>query len=1451
MVLDYAKLTLDKDGNPEEPALVLKTMGEETIGVIPGVSGLKLHIKFSEPSVMTFDVAAVIDGKPNWIYSLLTGYKLIYTKGYGIYVTVNPERESDGVLDVKHIEAYSIEYVLNTKKFFIEEGTFRFYDQTNPKNPDTVVGRLLEAAAGWGVGYVSPSLAQRYRTFDRYDDFLLPFMYGTAKEKYRCVFVFDPYKRTFSAYDADEAVRPLPIYLDFDNLVTQLSVEELSDELVTALRPYGADELDIRAVNPIGTNWLYDLSFFISEGDIAGALAEKWTAWQRSIRNNREYYKGLTALRASATARLLAAKAALTDLKGELDSLRGQQSVTIQALALETTEDGRAYQQRLLDELNRQIREKETEYNEQQEAIRELEALLDPEEPDSYAARIVKLTGELAFEAYFTKDEQEKLSKFFIEQDLTDETFVATDVDTAVSGASYALEGGSVAAEGSRMTRVELAEYGKRMYTMAGGTISLQGGTALTGDIIRGTLEAGEDGTFVLSAYAGTIRAGESTAQSGMITVSGRLSGFEDDIGPVTEEGITTYEGTRLNFSVSEGSLYLTANVSDYQKYSVQTELLEFAEDALREAATPTYEFSVDSGNFIFAKEFAPFRDKLELGRGVYLNVGDRRVITPYIIEFELDFEDRSAFSLVFSNRFKRYDNVNTLRDMVEKSYSYSRSFDASRHIYNKTAGQASAVSDFMAGSLDAARNTIIGASNQSVVIDGAGIQVGGDSRYQLRVVDKMIAMTDDGWDTAKLAIGLFAAPEVGEYWGVNADVVGGRLLIGNNLILENPLVDEHNNPTGVMQFKVDSTGAWLNNATFLLQKDGGGKLLLDPRYGIVAGTGDIYSTNGTTVTPSFVDEQGYPVLDDDGMPKNANFYLDLRDGSAYFRGSGAFKGIVRARDFISDLTGESMFNGSGQLKEGYLELTDVNGRITSVEVDAGKISARVEEVAAKASEDLSKFTTEMLSLTGNLQAQIDGQVETHYYDYEPSLFNAPASGWTTEEERQKHEGDLFFDRGTGYAYRFLKENGKWKWQMIQDTDITKAIKAAAAAQDTADHKRRVFTATPTPPYDVGDLWAQGPDGELMRCRTARSGGSFVESDWEKAGKYTDDSALNTFLIGQYKTDLDGIRTQADQKAETWYQDADPSTAWTSAEAKAEHKGDMWYCTGSGDTTHYQKFWRWSGSGWQETTSTPPEEVFDSIDGKAQIFISQPKPPYRQGDLWFNSDTSDILTCVQERLSGDYAAGDWEKRNKYTDDTYAANKYSELDLRINSIKLEVANGDTKSSLTLKAGETVLSSADITLDGVVTFEGLRSGTTVIDGGWISTENLNLTGKITWGDLNSTVQSNINNRGVSAATVHTLIEQDLVASPKIKGGEFWDLNDTGRLTLSTSFSGNTPIPHLKFTRADGRTLFSVYDGDLGTAISGSNNNFSMIIGESATQARGTWDFSMATVTGLRIA
>lgn len=176
-------------------------------------------------------------------------------------------------------------------------------------------------------------------------------------------------------------------------------------------------------------------------------------------------------------------------------------------------------------------------------------------------------------------------------------------------------------------------------------------------------------------------------------------------------------------------------------------------------------------------------------------------------------------------------------------------------------------------------------------------------------------------------------------------------------------------------------------------------------------------------------------------------------------------------------------------------------------------ISDAVKESKNYADGKVSDFAETVTKSVADLQNQIDGQIETFYYDYEPTLKNIPASDWTTEDDKKKHEGDLFYWKSKGYAYRFFKDGDTWKWQLVQDTDVTKALQTASFAQSTANSKCRVFLTQPTPPYDTGDMWNQGQNGDILTCVVARAdGASYVETDWQKRNKYTDDETANKAL---------------------------------------------------------------------------------------------------------------------------------------------------------------------------------------------------------------------------------------------------------------------------------------------------------------------------------------------------
>ena len=150
-----------------------------------------------------------------------------------------------------------------------------------------------------------------------------------------------------------------------------------------------------------------------------------------------------------------------------------------------------------------------------------------------------------------------------------------------------------------------------------------------------------------------------------------------------------------------------------------------------------------------------------------------------------------------------------------------------------------------------------------------------------------------------------------------------------------------------------------------------------------------------------------------------------------------------------------------------------------------------------------------------DLKNQIDGAIETWFYDGVPTLKTEPAIGWTTDTDKKTHLGDLYYDNKTGKAYRFAKDGSTYKWIIITDTELTKAIEDSSQALKDAKSKRRIFGSQPVPPYDVNDMWVNATypsDGstyknEILKCSTAKAEGEeFNISDWKLASKYTDDT---------------------------------------------------------------------------------------------------------------------------------------------------------------------------------------------------------------------------------------------------------------------------------------------------------------------------------------------------------
>lgn len=183
-----------------------------------------------------------------------------------------------------------------------------------------------------------------------------------------------------------------------------------------------------------------------------------------------------------------------------------------------------------------------------------------------------------------------------------------------------------------------------------------------------------------------------------------------------------------------------------------------------------------------------------------------------------------------------------------------------------------------------------------------------------------------------------------------------------------------------------------------------------------------------------------------------------------------------------------------------------------------------------KVENELNNFVIATGKNLKELQDQVDGNITTWFYSGVPTASNEPASTWITDTEKNNHLGDLYYDKDTGYAYRYSLDNATYSWIKITDNDVTKALAIANSAKDTADSKRRVFVVQPTTPYDVGDLWIK--DEELYRCQTTKaSSETFEENDWIIATKYTDDTKANQ--VGEDLTILSGTVTEIKENVDS------------------------------------------------------------------------------------------------------------------------------------------------------------------------------------------------------------------------------------------------------------------------------------------------------------------------------
>ncbi len=201
-------------------------------------------------------------------------------------------------------------------------------------------------------------------------------------------------------------------------------------------------------------------------------------------------------------------------------------------------------------------------------------------------------------------------------------------------------------------------------------------------------------------------------------------------------------------------------------------------------------------------------------------------------------------------------------------------------------------------------------------------------------------------------------------------------------------------------------------------------------------------------------------------------------------------------------------------------EKADVDAKYANFNTAFGTYTTRLDEArkaienAINSKADSAKALADSLQTLYNslndiiipdLQNQIDGAIESWSGTAVPTLANAPASGWTTPAEKDRHIGD-YYDREVttdgkkSYErYKFVKNGTAYSWQLIADDGGAKALAEAQKALGIANGKNKVFyqTAKPSAPYRVDDLWIKTDTGVMYISTAERSEGDTVgTNDW-------------------------------------------------------------------------------------------------------------------------------------------------------------------------------------------------------------------------------------------------------------------------------------------------------------------------------------------------------------------
>lgn len=897
-VVDFSHIDFDGD----RPVLELQNMNDVPVQTLGYAFNIQAELCYNEISTLSFDVPKYVDGELVPHYNDIVGMRIVNLVGYGRFILIDPVENKDGKKIIKSCRAYSLEYEWTYKKMSID-GTYNFWNPTQSET--SILGIMLSYLPSWSVGSVDDDLVGRYRTFTENNVNIYNFAKSTLQEKYGCIFDFDTYNRRVNVRSTNTESATKPVFISLENLAKSIEIEEGSENIVTVLDVNGADDVNIRNVNPNGSNKIYNLDYFMNESYFPTDQSEMiahWSAWKARYETLQPQFYWLSIRRMIVTENIVVTSGKLNEMRNsDLEALYMRRSAIVEALGGVRDTSSTVYTdlQAQLDAVNGDIEDLEEEIEQQEYYIGSEDADDDPNPNSLYAqkrsftAQIETIVTSLKFETcgIFTDQELLVLDRYFKEDAIEDSSFVMPTVNnyspSAASGAITQLDlvisSSGSADEATPGAEVHVVSSTETIYSFAKGNLNLRfaidgnSKTFISNDIVAATVDVYKVGTrkhavaSIHCARGHFVTSGEPNQEVENLFISITGEGIESVGRKTTSSTTATYSFEVLTpYDTSTANIYMTEDMSDFAKFSVEWELFEYGTQCLKKLSEPTYTFSVDAANFMALDAFQTFARQLSLGEKVILDLGEDQIIEPILVKVNLDFENPTSLKLEFGNKYYISDSAFQLADLLDQSISMGKKLDVSQYSYESfiNSGASTEVRRFMDSALDVARNKVLSSTGQGVSWDSSGLHLrkylddsnpdAGFEGEQIAMINNSIVFTDDGWQTAKMAIGKIfdenlASPissdaaydstktyyykntNTGRYekwtggasdwatrpqlysndataYGIVAPYIVGTLLAGNNLVID----------TDDGSFKVDSSGVHVDSLKFFITHNGG-----------------------------------------------------------------------------------------------------------------------------------------------------------------------------------------------------------------------------------------------------------------------------------------------------------------------------------------------------------------------------------------------------------------------------------------------------------------------------------------------------------------------------------------------------------------------------------------------------------------------------------------------------